>query len=256
MPSRPPSPTSKANEILGLFDIFGIAGPPFPANFGREAPGSGLEFYAYAALLRNGHCENRGPRNTTKCILCDVVAFGNGRTRFRRASYRGPPPHPLPQGPKCLQKSQAADRVPPPPSLPTKRSLKVPSLECRINKLFSLLLIFKPVLISSMLGVPAAPAGQVDLPAGGARSAPRAPPVGRSIWPAGAAGIPKIDEIKFYFKISGKSNKWVIRHFAHSASGRSSGPTALRLGVPGKAPDGRLLMKINSFGQVPAQSPR
>ncbi len=51
--------------------------------------------------------------------------------------------------------------------------------------------------ISSILGVPVAPAGKIDLPAGGAL---RAPPVGRPISPAGAAGTLNIDEIKVEFK--------------------------------------------------------
>ncbi len=49
---------------------------------------------------------------------------------------------------------------------------------------FNLFLISKPTLISSILGFPAAAAGQIDLPAGRAL---RAPPVGRSICPAGGA---------------------------------------------------------------------
>ncbi len=49
--------------------------------------------------------------------------------------------------------------------------------------------------------VPAAPAGQVDLPAGGAV---RAPPAPRLICPAGAAGTPKIGENKTTLKICNK----------------------------------------------------
>ncbi len=52
-----------------------------------------------------------------------------------------------------------------------------------------------------MFGVPAAPVGQIGHPAGGARSAS---PAERSIWPAGAAGTPKLVEIKIYVKIINK----------------------------------------------------
>ncbi len=52
-------------------------------------------------------------------------------------------------------------------------------------------------LMSSFLQVPEAPAGQLDLPAGGAL---RAPPVGRSMRSAGAAGTPNIIKFTSLFK--------------------------------------------------------
>ncbi len=71
-----------------------------------------------------------------------------------------------------------------------------------------LLLISKSTLISSILGISAAPTGQIDLGTGGARSAT---PAERSVCPAGAAVTRKIDESKVYFRISGKLTKWLIR---------------------------------------------
>ena len=54
-----------------------------------------------------------------------------------------------------------------------------------------------------MWGVPAAPAGQIDIQAGGVLGAPQVP---RSIWPAGA-GNPKLDEeIKIDVEIATKTN--------------------------------------------------
>ncbi len=54
-----------------------------------------------------------------------------------------------------------------------------------------------------MLGVPAAPAEQIDRPVGGARSPPLA---GMPIWPGGASGTPKIGEIKVDVTLSSKLN--------------------------------------------------
>ncbi len=54
-----------------------------------------------------------------------------------------------------------------------------------------------------MLGVFAAPAGQIGLQTGGSRSAPTVP---RSIGPAGAAGTPEIDEMNLDFEINSKIN--------------------------------------------------
>ncbi len=62
------------------------------------------------------------------------------------------------------------------------------------------------------LGFPAAPAGQIDLPAGGARSAS---PAGRSVslTSPGAAGTPNIDKMTVDFKINSKLNIFLIRPF-------------------------------------------
>ncbi len=49
-----------------------------------------------------------------------------------------------------------------------------------------------------MWGDPVAPADQIGLPAG---EALRTPPAGRSMWPAGAAGTPAMDEIKISNKL-------------------------------------------------------
>ncbi len=65
---------------------------------------------------------------------------------------------------------------------------QTPVAKGRINHWFSVPPILKSTWILSMLGVPAAPTEQIDLPAGGARS-------------AGATGIPQIDEIMIDFKI-------------------------------------------------------
>ncbi len=64
---------------------------------------------------------------------------------------------------------------------------------------------FKSTLISPILGLPAAPAGQTDLPAGGVRSAPQA---GRPSRFAGAAGTPTFDESRVYFKMIYKLNTY------------------------------------------------
>ena len=61
-------------------------------------------------------------------------------------------------------------------------------LKGRTGHLFNLLLILSLTLTSSILGVPAAPAGQVDLPAGGAL---RAPPARRPMFCRGRRNIQK-----------------------------------------------------------------
>ncbi len=63
-------------------------------------------------------------------------------------------------------------------------------------------------MFSSMFGDPATQAGQIVIAAGGAF---RAPPSGGSMWPAGAAGNPKIGEAKVDAKISIRLTKPVFK---------------------------------------------
>ncbi len=63
-----------------------------------------------------------------------------------------------------------------------------------------------------MFRAPAASAGQIYLPAGGAL---RTPPAGRSACPAGAAATPNIDQFKVKFCLSNKLNQGSVRPSTH-----------------------------------------
>ncbi len=80
-----------------------------------------------------------------------------------------------------------------------------------LSHLFGVLRVSKSILISSMLGVPAAPGARIDLGTLGARSTP---PVPGSIRPAGATGASQIGEINVDVELVKKHQEHKpIRHF-------------------------------------------